>query len=104
MACVAGFIGSIASGQTTPPAVTKLKDVVVYRDDTFYSAFPSIIRRPSGELLVAFQRIVLADGADDEDQHVSNQGRRNRDHPHGPQLLGVGGWRRSREVAGVEEL
>jgi sialidase-1 len=36
--------------------VTKLKDVVIYRDDTFYSAFPSIVRRPDGELLVAFRR------------------------------------------------
>jgi sialidase-1 len=38
------------------PAVKKLKDVVIYRDDTFYSAFPSIVRRPDGELLVAFRR------------------------------------------------
>src|SRR6187549_839992 len=36
--------------------VKKLKDVVVYRDDTFYNAFPSIVRRPDGELLVAFRR------------------------------------------------
>ncbi len=48
-----------ASGQTTLGAaagVTKLKDLVIYRDDTFYSAFPSIVRRPDGELLVAFRR------------------------------------------------
>jgi hypothetical protein len=38
------------------PGVTKVKDVVVYRDDTFYSAFPSIVRRPDGELFVAFRR------------------------------------------------
>jgi sialidase-1 len=36
--------------------VTKLKDVVIYSDDTYYSAFPSIVRRPDGELLVAFRR------------------------------------------------
>lgn len=36
--------------------VTKIKDVVVYRDDTFYSAFPSVVRRPDGELIVAFRR------------------------------------------------
>ena len=36
--------------------VTKLKDVIVYWDDTFYSAFPSIVRRPDGQLLVAFRR------------------------------------------------
>ena len=36
--------------------MTKVKDVVIYRDDTFYSSFPSIVRRPDGELLVAFRR------------------------------------------------
>src|SRR2546423_8859067 len=43
---------------TAPPSpgVTKLKDVVIYRDETFYSAFPSVVRRPDGELLVAFRR------------------------------------------------
>lgn len=38
------------------PAIRKLKDVVVYQDDQFYSAFPSIVRRRDGELLVAFRR------------------------------------------------
>jgi len=38
------------------PSVRKLEDVVVYRDDKFYSAFPSIVRRSDGELLVAFRR------------------------------------------------
>ena len=36
--------------------IRKIKDVVVYRDPRFYSAFPSIVRRPSGELLTAFRR------------------------------------------------
>jgi sialidase-1 len=36
--------------------VKKLNDVIIYRDDTFYSTFPSVVRRPSGELLVAFRR------------------------------------------------
>jgi sialidase-1 len=39
-----------------PPAVRKLKDVVVYSDDKFYCAFPSIVRRADGELIVAFRR------------------------------------------------
>jgi len=56
VACVLVSITTIATGQTTAPAVKKLKDVVVYRDDTFYSAFPSIVRRPDGELIVAFRR------------------------------------------------
>lgn len=37
-------------------AIRKGKDIVVYRDDKFYSAFPSIVRRRDGELLVAFRR------------------------------------------------
>jgi hypothetical protein len=30
----------------------KIKDIVFYTDDEFYSSFPSIVRRPDGELLV----------------------------------------------------
>lgn len=41
---------------SSAPKVTKLKDVVIYRNEAFYSAFPSIIRRPDGELIVAFRR------------------------------------------------
>jgi hypothetical protein len=37
-------------------AIRKLEDLIVYRDDKFYSSFPSIVRRPNGELLVAFRR------------------------------------------------
>ena len=36
--------------------IKKDADIVIYRDDKFYSAFPSIVRRPDGELLVAFRR------------------------------------------------
>ncbi len=36
--------------------VKKVKDVVIYKDDKFHSAFPSIVRRPNGELVVAFRR------------------------------------------------
>ena len=46
-----------ARSETKPaPTIRKVKDIVVYRDDKFYSAFPSIVRRPDGELLVAFRR------------------------------------------------
>src|SRR4051812_3899529 len=38
------------------PDVKKIKDIIIYKDDTFYSAFPSIVRRSSGELLCAFRR------------------------------------------------
>ena len=37
-------------------AVTKISDLVIYEDPRFFSAFPSIVARPDGELLVAFRR------------------------------------------------
>jgi sialidase-1 len=40
----------------TGVGVRKLGNIVIYRDDRFYSAFPSIVRRPNGLLLVAFRR------------------------------------------------
>jgi hypothetical protein len=36
--------------------IQKVKDIIVYKDEIFYSSFPSIVRRPGGELLVAFRR------------------------------------------------
>jgi hypothetical protein len=44
------------ASRAVAPAVRKIGDVVIYKDDRFYSAFPSIVRRPDGELLVAFRR------------------------------------------------
>lgn len=38
------------------PALRKVEDMVIYRDDKFYSSFPSIVQRRNGELLVAFRR------------------------------------------------
>lgn len=38
------------------PGVKKVKDVVVYEDARFYSCFPSVVKRPDGELLAAFRR------------------------------------------------
>src|SRR5947207_2305606 len=32
-------------------SVRKLEDIVIYEDAKFYAAFPSIVRRPNGELL-----------------------------------------------------
>lgn len=34
----------------------KLENIVIYYDENFYAAFPSIVSSPSGELLVAFRR------------------------------------------------
>ena len=34
----------------------KIKDFIIYKDSAFYASFPSVIKRPNGELLVAFRR------------------------------------------------
>ncbi len=59
VACLAAALLPARSAQCEPkpaPAIRKGKDIVVYRDDKFYSAFPSIVRRRDGELIVAFRR------------------------------------------------
>jgi hypothetical protein len=33
-----------------------VKDLVIYEDSLFYSSFPSIVKRPGGELLLSFRR------------------------------------------------
>lgn len=38
------------------PGARKVKDVIIYQDAKFHSAFPSVIKRPDGELIVAFRR------------------------------------------------
>lgn len=38
------------------PGIRKVEDVVIYADPQFHNAFPSVVRRPDGELLVAFRR------------------------------------------------
>jgi sialidase-1 len=38
------------------PGVRKVKDFVIYQNERFYASFPSIIKRPNGELLLAFRR------------------------------------------------
>lgn len=51
------FVGSVAAASFAQGGTPrKIKDVVIYRNPRFYSAFPSIVRRPDGELLVAFRR------------------------------------------------
>ena len=34
----------------------KCEDIVIYQDERYYAAFPSIVSRPDGELLVTFRR------------------------------------------------
>jgi hypothetical protein len=36
--------------------IRKVKDIIIYEDAQYYCAFPSVIKRPDGELLVAFRR------------------------------------------------
>lgn len=53
------FLMSLAAAPLARRArapLRKIEDIVIYRDDFFYAAFPSIVRRPGGELLVAFRR------------------------------------------------
>lgn len=53
------------SGNKTRPSIPvaaqaatiqREKDVIIYRDSLFYCAFPSVVKRPGGELIVAFRR------------------------------------------------
>ena len=56
-ACCTAAADSVEQSQA--PSKTSIKkgaDIIIYRDNKFYSAFPSIVRRPDGELLVAFRR------------------------------------------------
>ncbi len=36
--------------------VRKIKDLIIYQDSLFYAAFPSVVKRPDGEFLLAFRR------------------------------------------------
>ena len=47
---------AVAQSKESKAKLRKLEDIVVYQDAKFYAAFPSIVRRPDGELLVAFRR------------------------------------------------
>ena len=38
------------------PGIRKIKDILIYQDTAFYSSFPSVVKKPNGELLVAFRR------------------------------------------------
>ncbi|MCG6186930.1 sialidase family protein [Maribellus maritimus] len=58
-----GFYSVFAKEQTEKQeadkpktGLIKIKDVVIYKDTFFYSSFPSVIKRPDGEMIVAFRR------------------------------------------------
>jgi len=57
--CLTSSLLPAQIGRSEPkpaPTIRKGKDIVIYLDDKFYSAFPSIVRRRDGELIVAFRR------------------------------------------------
>ncbi|MDR2653302.1 MAG: hypothetical protein LBC68_13520, partial [Prevotellaceae bacterium] len=48
-------VSTLCDGRT-PSSLRKIKDFVIYEDVNYYSSFPSIVRRPDGEYLLAFRR------------------------------------------------
>jgi sialidase-1 len=56
LAAAAGGVVAARGADPGMAAARKLHDVIVYRDDKFYASFPSVVRRPDGEILVAFRR------------------------------------------------
>jgi hypothetical protein len=53
---MAGEVGEYKADMYSIPGVQKIKDIIIYEDPMFYSSFPSVVKRPDGELLVAFRR------------------------------------------------
>jgi len=47
---------AFSSTAAEPARIRKLHDITIYSDEKFYSAFPSIVCRPNGDLIVAFRR------------------------------------------------
>ncbi|GAA5219999.1 sialidase family protein [Membranihabitans marinus] len=53
------IVSAVTSAETrldTIPGVTKIKDVVIYEDEQYFSSFPSVIKKEDGEIIVAFRR------------------------------------------------
>jgi len=42
--------------QSNQSGIYKIRDLVIYENPSFYSSFPSVVKRADGELLVAFRR------------------------------------------------
>lgn len=49
-------LANVVDAVDSIPGVRKVRDVVIYQDSSFYAAFPSVIRRKNGEVIVAFRR------------------------------------------------
>jgi sialidase-1 len=56
LALLASAAVAAADPATSGSGVRKLKDIIIYEDAKFHSAFPSVIKRPDGEIIVAFRR------------------------------------------------
>lgn len=58
LALLFGFLAVTAGSPAADlmPGVRKVRDFVIYEDPIFYASFPSVVKRPDGELLVAFRR------------------------------------------------
>ena len=50
------YCAKTVAAEPSRATVTKVKDVVIYEDSMFFCAFPSVIKRPKGEIWVAFRR------------------------------------------------
>jgi len=53
---VIGVTDEHQSSGDSNTGVRKIKDIIIYKDSVFYASFPSVIKRPNGEILVAFRR------------------------------------------------
>ncbi|MBI5692043.1 MAG: exo-alpha-sialidase [Verrucomicrobia bacterium] len=51
-----GVMSGVLGAAEAAAPLRKIRDFVIYEDPQFYAAFPSVVRRPNGELLVAFRR------------------------------------------------
>jgi hypothetical protein len=51
-----GIAFAVAGVAPAAAPLRKVRDVVIYEDAQYYAAFPSVVRRPDGELIVAFRR------------------------------------------------
>lgn len=48
--------GKLAPTDSTKRSLVKVKDIMIYTDDQYYAAFPSIVKKPDGEFLLSFRR------------------------------------------------
>jgi sialidase-1 len=47
---------SSVPGDSLPAGVRKIQDVMIYNDPQFHSAFPSVVKKKNGEILLSFRR------------------------------------------------